>query len=155
LLATAFVAYIVFLSFIALFLFPADHPPPNLAPFRTMADDWRHGGLPFLVNFVGNFVAFLPMGAAPRFLLGGRFWLRHATAFSLGLSLLIELSQFYSGRRVFDVDDLILNTLGGVVGYTLVAARRPSSKAGRFGGDPQGSSPFHEPTPTHDHKHSV
>lgn len=119
LLIGAFAAYVVFFFSIALFLFPANHPPPNLVPFRTIVDDWRHGGVPFVVNFVGNLVAFLPMGAAPRLLYGGRFRAWHAAAFSLALSLMIEGGQLYSGRRVFDVDDLILNTTGGLIGFAI------------------------------------
>jgi glycopeptide antibiotics resistance protein len=44
--------------------------------------------------------------------------------FSLGLSLVIEGGQLYSGRRTPDVDDLILNSLGGFLGYLLSCARR-------------------------------
>ena len=37
--------------------------------------------------------------------------------FCLCLSAMIEVGQYVSGRRVADVDDLILNTLGGLLGY--------------------------------------
>ena len=47
--------------------------------------------------------------------------------FSLALSMSIEVSQYVSGIRWADVDDLILNTLGGMLGYGLGIAfmRKP------------------------------
>ena len=41
----------------------------------------------------------------------------HVAVFSLSISFVIEVGQYISGRRVPDVDDLILNTLGGMLGY--------------------------------------
>ncbi len=49
----------------------------------------------------------------------------------LGVSLLIEVLQGISGRRVADVDDVILNTLGGLMGYGCWLAR---SSGGICGG---------------------
>jgi glycopeptide antibiotics resistance protein len=120
----ALAGYLVFLYTIAVFLFQMPSPRPNLVPFHTMAGDWRAGGFPLLVNFLGNIVAFLPMGAVPARLWPGRFRLAHAAAFGLGFSLLIEASQLALGTRVPDVDDLILNTLGAAVGYALLGRRR-------------------------------
>ena len=50
--------------------------------------------------------------------------------FGLSLSLAIEGGQYLSGRRVTDVDDLILNTLGTLLGYRL-AQRRGEYEQGR------------------------
>jgi len=47
--------------------------------------------------------------------------------FGLSLSLAIEGGQYLSGRRVTDVDDLILNTLGSLLGYVSVAGSRWSA----------------------------
>jgi glycopeptide antibiotics resistance protein len=120
-LAIVLTAYIVFLLDIALFQFLATNPRPNWVPFHSIRRDWQHGGRRFVVNFVGNIVAFLPMGLLPPFIRPRRTALRHVALFSLAISLTIEAGQYYSGRRVPDVDDLILNTLGGAVGF--VAAR--------------------------------
>ncbi len=64
-LLALFVTYLVVLYDLAIFHFPASHPPPNLVPFRSIVADWRFGGRNLLVNFVGNLVAFLPMGMVP------------------------------------------------------------------------------------------
>lgn len=127
-LALALLAYLIFLYSIALFLFPSPGARPNTIPFRSMAHDLRAGGVPLVVNFLGNLVAFLPMGAVPARLFPGRFRAIHAAAFGLGFSLLIEASQFVSGVRVPDVDDLILNTTGSLLGYYFLGRRRAPSK---------------------------
>ena len=124
LLAIILIAYLVFLLDIALFQFPADHPTPNVVPFRSMINDFRHGGWPFVVNFVGNVVAFVPFGLLPPFILKRPVKLWTVLAFSLGVSVFIECGQLFSGRRVPDVDDLILNVAGGCLGY--VISRRVS-----------------------------
>ena len=72
-----------------------------------------------LLNILGNVAAFLPFGFfLPVF--SGRckkFW---RTAFySFELSLLVELLQLVFRVGSFDVDDLLLNTLGGMAGYGL------------------------------------
>ena len=41
----------------------------------------------------------------------------------IGLSLIIESVQLLTKRGTFDVDDLIMNTLGALVGYFLSAAQ--------------------------------
>ena len=118
-LAILLIAYLVFLFDIALFRFPAENPSVNLVPFRSMIRDWHSGGWPFVVNFVGNIVAFVPMGLIPPLIRKRPTVLWQVALFSLGISLLIELGQLISGRRVPDVDDLLLNTLGGALGYLL------------------------------------
>ena len=72
-----------------------------------------------MINFVGNIVAFVPMGFMPPLIFKRSIKLRDVLVFSLCFSLLIESGQLISGRRVPDVDDLILNGLGGVLGYVL------------------------------------
>ena len=107
----------LFLLDLALLQFLSRNPAPNFVPLRSIVADWRSGGREFVVNFLGNIVAFLPIGMIPR--LARRrcsgFW--YAAVFSLSLSAMIESVQYMTGRRVADVDDLILNTLGGVLGY--------------------------------------
>jgi glycopeptide antibiotics resistance protein len=118
-LALLLIAYLIFLLDIALFRFPASHPGANVVPFRSMIRDWSIGGWPFVINFVGNIVAFVPMGLLPPFIFKRPTKLWMVLVFSLCVSLLIEGGQLASGRRVPDVDDLILNVLGGLLGYFL------------------------------------
>jgi glycopeptide antibiotics resistance protein len=123
-LAIILAAYIIFLLDLALFRFPATRPEVNWVPFRSIIHDWRNGGWGFVVNFLGNLVAFLPMGLLPPLIRIRHTALWQVALFSLSISFAIEAGQFVSGRRVPDVDDLILNTLGGVLGYLALGRRQ-------------------------------
>ncbi len=109
--------YVLFLLDLALIQFPSRNPPPNVVPLRSIIGDWKSGGREFVVNFLGNIVAFVPIGMMPQLARPRRAGAWHAALFSLSLSVLIEAVQYATGRRVADVDDLILNTAGGVLGH--------------------------------------
>lgn len=101
---------------------------PQLRPLQFISDT-RTDGLSAVLQVVMNFVFFLPMGVFMRLLF--RTKLRTAFLVSLGGSILIETAQlagvfglYPCSYRLFDVDDLMLNTLGGVSGY-LVAKLVP------------------------------
>ncbi len=124
--ACLLVAYLALLFDLTLFRFLRPGSPMNLVPFRTIRHDLGVGGWELVVNGLGNLVAFAPMGVLPPILLGRRCstaW--RVAGLSFGLSLVIEISQGLSGSRVADVDDLTLNTLGGLIGHgARVAVRR-------------------------------
>ncbi len=93
----------------------------NLVPFKEIMRFLNHvdklGIKAVALNIVGNVVAFMPFGFLIPMILRRRcaFW---GTLFlSLDLSLLVETLQLIFKIGSFDVDDLILNTLGGVLGY--------------------------------------
>ena len=52
----------------------------------------------------------------------------HTVLFSCEFSLLVELTQLIARTGSFDVDDLILNTFGGLIGYILYYGRVVSGK---------------------------
>lgn len=91
----------------------------NLDPgftIRSMLEKGSRGQK--LVNLAGNVLIFAPMGFLPPVLWKkARHWWA-ALGLSAGLSCLIEFLQLFLGRSV-DVDDLLLNTLGGLLGYLL------------------------------------
>ena len=95
----------------------------NLLPFREIRRYLQHyrqiGGWLVLLNLAGNIFAFVPFGALlpvlPRRKVG--FW--KTVLLSLDLSLCIEVSQLILRAGSCDVDDIILNTLGGCAGYGL------------------------------------
>jgi glycopeptide antibiotics resistance protein len=109
--------YLLFLLDLTWLQFPSRNPPTNVVPLRSIIADWRKGGRDFVVNFLGNIVAFVPIGMIPRLARPRRASAWHAALLSFSLSLLIEGVQYATGRRVADVDDLILNTSGGVLGH--------------------------------------
>lgn len=113
----------------------------NVRPFGFVADIRADGRSPLrnraLLQAVFNVVLFGPLGFFLRVL-----WRRGvvvATATGLVISLAIELTQltgvwglYRCAYRVFDVDDLLLNTLGALLGslvalpvVALLSRRRP------------------------------
>lgn len=71
----------------------------------------------FLMNVVGNVAGFVPCGFfLPIVSRRSKKWY-NAILLSAGLSLCIEITQLIFCVGSFDVDDLLLNTLGGVIGY--------------------------------------
>lgn len=73
---------------------------------------------------VMNLLMFIPLGIYLRYYF--RCSLKRTLIISLALSLFFELTQlsglyfiYPRGYRLFDVDDLIVNTLGGLVGYVM------------------------------------
>ena len=67
--------------------------------------------------FLGNLLILLPLGFFPALLWRGSTW-RRALLLGFGISLLVECWQLLVGRA-FDIDDLLLNTLGVLLGYWL------------------------------------
>jgi glycopeptide antibiotics resistance protein len=119
-------AYLVLILALTLVLFrtPTHRPETNLRPFYAIVRDCRAGGRDFAVNIAGNVAAFIPLG----FLLP-LAWRRPVRAWQVALlaavlSAAIEAAQYASARGVADVDDVLLNTLGGLLGYAAFRAWR-------------------------------
>lgn len=95
----------------------------NLTPFNSILRDLnKYDGLSFSVltnNLFGNILAFLPFGFLLPFIISkanSHFRIITLSAFS---SLGIELMQFVFKLGAFDIDDIILNTIGGWTGYII------------------------------------
>lgn len=77
-----------------------------------------------VINLLGNIVMFIPLGVIiPFFASGARGWFKTA-AFAAVVMALVETAQLLTARGTFDVDDIILNTLGAAIGYAVFAAVR-------------------------------
>lgn len=91
----------------------------NLIPFheiRNYLANMSEGGR--IVNFIGNVIAFLPFGLLLPFLHVQKdrsFW--KTAILSFLFSLCLETAQLLASIGIFDVDDLLLNTTGGMLGY--------------------------------------
>lgn len=93
----------------------------NLVPFVEIRRFWMYreqlGGMALFLNLFGNVLGFLPFGfILPVIFRGMR------NGFLIGLSgfvvsLSVEIIQLVTKVGCFDVDDLILNTMGAVLGY--------------------------------------
>lgn len=104
--------------------FPDNHPPVNLTPFRSIRHDWNEGGRHFWVNFFGNIAYFVPAGALLPLVRSRPTSARQVALAAFALSGAVELAQYASGRRVCDVDDVLLNVSGALLGYALFRATR-------------------------------
>lgn len=91
----------------------------NLMPFKEILR-YEVGSRAFYKQVFGNILLFIPLGyfATSYCKIKG---LGTITLVSLLSSLTIEVTQHYIGR-VFDIDDIILNVVGGVVGFLLYTA---------------------------------
>lgn len=86
-------------------------------PFHSLSLLWRdiqRGGL--RGNFLGNLILFVPIGALLPTMTGWRnLWKIATTGFAF--SLIIETIQLITYRGCFDPDDVLLNTIGTVIGF--------------------------------------
>lgn len=89
----------------------------NLLPFVYLADYDIAGEA--VLNFVGNTLMFLPVGIVYPVVYRKLNTHGKVIAAGVGLSLAIELLQLPFYDRVTDIDDLILNSLGYILGYLL------------------------------------
>ena len=97
----------------------------NLTPLREIGRFWicrKELGLrPFIRNVLGNIAAFLPLGSILPVL--NRKWrsLFKIILAGFALSCSVEILQLLTRVGCFDVDDLLLNTIGAAAGYGLFA----------------------------------
>ncbi len=91
----------------------------NLMPFREILR-YDIGTKAFYKQVFGNILLFIPLGyfATSYCKIKG---LGTITLVSLLSSLTIEVTQHYIGRT-FDIDDIILNVVGGIAGFLIYTA---------------------------------
>lgn len=95
----------------------------NVVPFAEIHRYLKYrsvlGARLVILNLGGNILGFVPFGILLPILNPqvGRFFA--VTGRCFGLSLLIELTQLLTHVGCFDVDDILMNTLGGCLGYGL------------------------------------
>lgn len=95
----------------------------NLVLFKEIKRFWMYRSLltpeAFITNLVGNVFAFSPFGfLLPAMTEKKRGFIKVVVGTFL-FSFLIESCQFIFKVGVFDVDDLLLNTVGGLIGYII------------------------------------
>ena len=73
----------------------------------------------FILNVFGNIVVFIPIGLFLPKLIKRCKNILLTTLLTFEVSLVVELIQLITKVGSFDVDDLFLNTLGGVLGYII------------------------------------
>lgn len=94
----------------------------NLVLFQEIKRFWNYreqvGEYAMLTNLFGNVLIFMPFGFFMP--MASKYRSLFTTLFySFGLSLCVETFQLLTKVGSFDVDDLLLNTAGGVAGYLI------------------------------------
>lgn len=120
--------YTVWLLYILYFAALRNLDSNRLFEFKTVPFDTMkyyyfhltvfHNKIEFIKNIVGNIVLFIPYGFLgilyPR--LRNGFWLM--LTFFVMINL-VEFSQYYFHRGTADIDDIILNSVGALIGYSI------------------------------------
>ena len=76
------------------------------------------GAFAVFANLAGNILIFVPYGFFISVASRERGFFK-TLFFSMGLSLCVEIIQLFTRVGSFDVDDILLNTIGGVLGYII------------------------------------
>ncbi|ADU30408.1 VanZ family protein [Evansella cellulosilytica DSM 2522] len=103
----------------------------NLSPFYSIYRIYEYGTLSMKINILlGNVLLFVPFGFLLPFFRERFKTSKKAVRFmpvvflATILSFFIEINQFIFTQRVANVDDVILNTSGAVIGFLLYRAIR-------------------------------
>lgn len=88
----------------------------NFMPFKEILR-YEFGSKYFMWNVVGNVLIFMPFGFIVSLILNSAK-VNRPLIITLITSLTIELVQMSIGRT-FDIDDILLNCLGGIFGFLL------------------------------------
>lgn len=92
----------------------------NFIPFKTIKMYIRYrSSLNSFANLFGNLFILTPLGILLPFAWKKKHSVFLITAVGFLVSMAVETLQLVLGVGAFDVDDLILNTLGVIVGYVL------------------------------------
>lgn len=127
--AISWVLFIVYLVMMVYFLFfsemlgrtPSDTYHYNLKPFteiqRYIIYYRRLGNFYVILNLIGNVICFMPLGFVLPILSNKNRNIFKVTFICLLCSATVEFTQLISKLGSCDIDDVILNTLGGILGY--------------------------------------
>lgn len=99
----------------------------NIIPFKTIGGFFNRLSNSTIntnivvTNLLANLLMFIPMGMALPVLFSKYFdKLWKITIFTIVLVLFIEIVQFLTFTGSADIDDLILNTIGAIIGYGII-----------------------------------
>ena len=89
-------------------------------PFRAWREAWNNFSVTSWANVLLNIAMLIPFGILiPLLFQRCKKW-NYMLLVSLGLVLYIETMQYFTGRGIFDIDDIFGNTLGAMIGYFLL-----------------------------------
>lgn len=113
LVSLLFIIYVLCLFYVVTFQ-DVSWSTSNYIPFHEMFR-YKLGSRLFIKNVIGNMLLFMPYGFFAAYFLKLEKP-KAVIVLSLLVSITIEVTQLLIGR-VFDIDDIILNFIGGMLGY--------------------------------------
>lgn len=115
LISLIFIVYVLCLFHVVTFQ-DNNYGVSNFVPFKEIFR-YSIGTEKFNKNVLGNIMLFIPYGFLSSYFLDNKK-LGVMTILTLITTLTIETVQYYIGR-VFDIDDVILNLIGGTLGFLI------------------------------------
>lgn len=125
---SSIVIFIVYLSYLTYLTFISPlygrefmHRSVNLIPLKTIIQflTLSYNKSVILTNIAGNIIAFIPMGfLLPLVSRNLKRFIKVLLVVLLATGT-IEIMQYVIGVGISDIDDVILNLLGGMLGYLL------------------------------------
>lgn len=113
----SFIIYIFILIYLVTYRGLLDYNPDiNLRLFKEIFR-YKIGSYLFLQNIVGNILLFIPFGSYFKYEF--KLKLIYTLIITIIFSISIELVQLLIGR-IFDIDDILLNIIGSIIGYFIV-----------------------------------
>ncbi|WP_375372917.1 VanZ family protein [Clostridium sp. CF012] len=95
----------------------------NLYPFKTIMEfllnTTKYNFRVIFINLAANIITFIPLGFFISLLFRRSCKLINITLSCMLIIICIELGQFILNVGVLDIDDIILNTLGCVLGFMI------------------------------------
>lgn len=117
-----FAACIVIILFATVFtgitIVPYKDRSLNIIPFKVLMETWKMGVIKQIAQTLANIVMFMPLGFIFPVVFTNARKLYKTAIYMASFSFLIEFVQYFTGRQA-DIDDIMLNTLGGITGYLL------------------------------------
>ena len=92
----------------------------NIVPIKETIETFMHseaGKMNSIRNIIGNIIAFMPLGFFVPLLFDKFNNYKKVIKVGFLSSLAIEITQLFVGSNVCDIDDIIYNTLGAIVGF--------------------------------------
>lgn len=120
-----FLAYVIFIFYETLMFREAGDMRTNLVLFSyvpTFFTNWK-----IRVDAINNVWLFVPFGTG----LYAIFRKKRVWVFALLLSIMIEVTQYFTGLGIAELDDLFGNTLGGVIGIYVGIGMLYTKKVGQ------------------------
>ncbi|QNU65697.1 VanZ family protein [Ruminiclostridium herbifermentans] len=133
--AVLFTAYLLLLAYLTLasqyYGREVEHSSINIIPLRTIIEYSTSGYnvKAITTNLLGNIAAFMPMGFLLPIVFSKLNRMRKVIYVSFISALLIELMQYILRVGASDIDDVILNILGAVLGYWIMRCVRQIYKS--------------------------